>query len=58
MVNKNLFIDFKFITSDNGYKTGLENYHDMKGWVNTGAWIDYFTKLGKCKHGHKKLTFL
>ncbi|MCU9932093.1 hypothetical protein NW733_05570 [Mycoplasmopsis felis] len=48
MVNKNLFIDFKFITSDNGYKTGLENYRDMKGWVNTGAWIDYFTKLGKC----------
>ncbi|WP_416322452.1 hypothetical protein O7983_000489 [Mycoplasmopsis felis] len=62
MVNKNLFIDFKFITSDNGYKTGLENYHDMKGWVNTGAWIDYFTKLGKCadfsKLDEDKLMFL
>lgn len=45
---KESFFEFHFMTPKTGYKTKLNNYHDLDSWVRSGEIVNYFTRPDKC----------
>ena len=45
---KESFFEFHFVTPKTGYKTKLNNYHDLNSWIRSGEIVNYFTRSDKC----------